>query len=41
MEKRGRMGLISTKPSFYLCVHVPEFPAQALLRLRPNLSHSP
>ena len=24
----------------YVCVHVPEFPAQALLRLRPALSHS-
>ncbi len=28
------------KPPLYVCAYVPEFPAQALLRLRPALSHS-
>jgi protein ImuB len=30
-----------TMTELYVCVHVPEFPAQALLRLRPDLARSP
>ena len=29
------------KEPLYVCVHVPEFPAQALMRLRPDLARSP
>jgi protein ImuB len=34
------MGASEVKEPLYVCVHVPEFPAQALLRLRPELAHS-
>ena len=40
MEERGLMGMSTPKPPLYVCAYVPEFPAQALLRLRPALSHS-
>lgn len=29
------------KEPLYVCVHVPEFPVQALLRLRPELARAP
>ena len=35
------MGAIKVKEPFYVCVHVPEFSAQSLLRLRPELTCSP
>lgn len=35
------MGSCVMKPPVYLVVHVPEFPAQALLRLRPDLLRKP
>lgn len=35
------MGTSKVIEPLYLCVYVPEFPAQALLRLRPGLAHSP
>ncbi len=41
MEKRGVMGAGKVKEPLYVCVYVPEFPAQALLRLRPDLARSP
>jgi protein ImuB len=41
MEKWGLMGTGAMKEPLYVCVYVPEFPAQALLRLRPELAHSP
>jgi protein ImuB len=34
------MGTGQVKEPLYLCVYVPEFPAQALLRLRPDLARS-
>ena len=34
MEKRGGVGAGEVKEPLYVCVYVPEFPAQALLRLR-------
>ena len=40
MEKRGCMGSDEVKEPLYVCVYVPEFPAQALLRLRPELANS-
>jgi protein ImuB len=41
VEKRGVVGTNEMKEPLYVCVYVPEFPAQALLRLRPQLAHSP
>ena len=43
MERKSGMGLMSASPiaPLYVCVHVPEFPAQARLRLRPELAHTP
>jgi protein ImuB len=38
MERQGRMGVM---PPLYVCVFVPEFPAQALLRHRPELARAP
>lgn len=35
------MGTLEMKQSLYICVYVPEFPAQSLLRLRPELASSP
>lgn len=35
------MGTTEVVQPLYLCVYVPEFPAQALLRLRPDLARSP
>jgi protein ImuB len=35
------MGADEIKEPLYVCVHVPEFPAQALLRLRTDLAHTP
>ena len=35
------MGTDEVIQPLYLCVYVPEFPAQALLRLRPDLARSP
>jgi protein ImuB len=35
------MGTKEVIQPLYLCVYVPEFPAQALLRLRPELARSP
>jgi|SRR6187402_113657 len=35
------MGAGEVKSPLYVCVHVPEFSAQALLRLRPGLAASP
>jgi protein ImuB len=43
MEHEGGLGAMSMQQAapFYLCVHVPEFPAQARLRLRSELLHTP
>ncbi len=41
MEERGRMGAIKVTEPLYVCVHVPEFSSQALVRLRPELTNSP
>jgi protein ImuB len=41
MEERRSMGTGVMKEPLYLCVHVPEFPAQALIRLRPELQRLP
>ena len=35
------MGAGKVKEPLYICVYVPEFPTQALLRLRPDLARSP
>ena len=35
------MGATQMKEPLYVCVRVPEFPAQALLRLRPELAAYP
>jgi len=35
------MGASKVKEPLYVCVYVPEFPTQALLRLRPDLARSP
>src|SRR6185312_4996284 len=40
MERRGVMGAGKVREPLYVCVYVPEFPAQALLRLRPDLARS-
>ena len=37
MESAGDVGGGAVAMRLYLCLHVPEFPAQALLRLRPEL----
>lgn len=41
MEKRGRMGVTAGTEPLYVCLYVPEFSAQALLRLRPELQRHP
>ena len=41
MEERGRMGAVKMKEALYVCVHVPEFASQALVRLRPELASLP
>ena len=41
MALRYRMGPVEMSEPLYICVHVPEFPAQALLRLRPELARTP
>jgi protein ImuB len=41
MEKRRGMGAGAMIEPLYVCVYVPEFPAQALLRLRRELTRSP
>lgn len=42
MEKRGCMGVSGqTAAALYVSVYVPEFSAQALLRLRPDAARSP
>jgi protein ImuB len=41
MGLRGHMGTGEVKEPLYVCVYVPEFSAQALLRLRPELARSP
>ena len=41
MEERGRMGASKVTETLYVCVHVPEFSSQALLRLRPELADLP
>lgn len=39
MDKQGRMGTVNAP--LYVCLYVPEFPAQALIRQRPAMSQSP
>ena len=41
MEESDRVGAVEMKDAFYVCVHMADFAAQALLRLRPNLANSP
>ena len=40
-EPRRLDGSQMTKPELYACLFVREFPAQALLRLRPELHKQP
>lgn len=40
MDEPSRVGACQVTKPLYVCVHVPEFAAQALLRLRPDLAHS-
>jgi protein ImuB len=41
MEEFGSVGASSMKEPLYVCVYVPDFAAQALLRLRSNLTETP
>ncbi len=41
MEERSCMGASKMTEPLYVCVHVPEFSSQALLRLRPELADCP
>lgn len=41
MEERGGMGVGEMKQPLYVCIYVPEFPTQALMRFRPELSQTP
>ena len=40
MEKRGRVGAGEVMEPLYVCVYVPEFAAQAMMRLRPELQRA-
>jgi protein ImuB len=41
MERGCNMGVGEVKEPLYVCVYVPKFPAQALMRLRPELAQLP